>query len=154
MRTLRDARDTKLREQAATEASRPFETVVKERDKSYNSRRADKKARRFVVGSPVCFARGAHPRWCGEEANLARKRVKRAAAKRAVKKRAVKRAVKKRAVKKAVKRRAVKKAVKRRAVKKAVKRRAVKRAVVKRAVRRAVIARVLTDMAGGGSSPE
>ena len=73
---------------------------------------------------------------------MAKKAVKRAAARRAVKRKAVKRRV----VKKAVARRAVK----RRVVKKAVARRAVKRAIVKRAIRRAVIARVVSERMGEG----
>ena len=96
---------------------------------------------------------------------MARKAVKRAAARRAVKKRAVKRAVVKRAVKKravkravvkravkkrAVKRAVVKRAVKKRAVKRAVAKRALKRAIVKRAIRRAILSEALATGEGRG----
>ncbi len=69
---------------------------------------------------------------------VARKAVKRTAAKKAVRRAAVKKAVKRTAVKKAVKRSAAKKAVKKAAVKKAVKRTAAKKTVKKAAVKKAV----------------
>ena len=78
------------------------------------------------------------------EANMARRRARRAVARRAVKRRAVKKAL----VRRAVKKRAMKRAVARRAVKK----RAVKRALVRRVVRRAIIARALAQGMGEGST--
>src|SRR5262249_27287785 len=87
------------------------------------------------------------------EANMARRRARRAVARRAVKRRAVKkalvrRAVKKRAVKRAVARRAVKKRAVRRAVaRRAVKKRAVRRAVARRAVKKRAVKRAVARRA-------